>query len=203
MSPLPDVTLSPDGPPQSHTSRSTTTIASPTPKLDHRDLAPSLPTTSRAVSTATNTTNDTVTSATLRGTLPARYPTPPPPDNPLGPAARRPYLPATSLYGGPTIYYSCRPGGECLYDLLDTLPMDDFGVLAWDVRDREDEIFESDNVKDEYKVMHALWARWIVLNRFTFLLLSLSWYISEIGVGTNSSRIIRKGQLRLLRLTGR
>jgi hypothetical protein len=43
--------------------------------------------------------------------------------------------------------------------------MEPFGVLAWDVLDREDEIYDSDNVKDEYKVMHALWARWIFLNR--------------------------------------
>lgn len=53
-----------------------------------------------------------------------------------------------------------------MYDLLNTLPMEPFGVLAWDVLDREDEIYDSDNVKDEYKVMHALWARWIILNRY-------------------------------------
>lgn len=38
-------------------------------------------------------------------------------------------------------------------------------MLAWAVLEREDEIFEDDEVKDEYKVMHALWARWIFLNR--------------------------------------
>lgn len=47
--------------------------------------------------------------------------------------------------------------------------MEQFGVLAWQVLDREEEIFESDEVRDEYKVMHALWARWILLNRSAFL----------------------------------
>lgn len=96
----------------------------------------------------------------------ARYPTPPPPHNPLGPSAQPPYLPARPDYpGGQEVHYSCRPGGATLYDLLNTLPMEPFGVLDWAVLDREEEIFESDEVKDEYKVMHALWGRWILLNR--------------------------------------
>ncbi|KAF9558211.1 hypothetical protein CPC08DRAFT_563452 [Agrocybe pediades] len=98
-----------------------------------------------------------------------RYPTPPPKDDPLGPAARPPYLPAVSDYGGPTIYHSCRPGGPCLFDLLGTLPMEQFGLLDWEVLDREDEIYESDDIEEQYKVMHALWARWIMLNRNTFI----------------------------------
>jgi len=43
--------------------------------------------------------------------------------------------------------------------------MEPFGVLSWAVLDREEEIFECDDIKDEYKVMHALWARWIMLYR--------------------------------------
>ncbi|KAJ3507036.1 hypothetical protein NLJ89_g6530 [Agrocybe chaxingu] len=74
-----------------------------------------------------------------------------------------------SDYGGPTVYYSSRPGGPCLFDLLGTLPMEKFGVLDWDVIDREEEIYETDEVKEEYKVMHALWARWILLNRTKFI----------------------------------
>ncbi|KAF9003362.1 hypothetical protein BDQ17DRAFT_1425323 [Cyathus striatus] len=99
----------------------------------------------------------------------SRYPTPPPQDDLLGPSARPPYLPAESDYGGPTVYYSCRPGGPCLYDLLQTLPMEPFGVLGWAVIDREEEIYEADDIKDEYKIMHALWARWIMLNRDVFI----------------------------------
>lgn len=91
---------------------------------------------------------------------------PPNPDNPLGPAARYPYLPAKSDYGGSMVLYSCRPGGPCLYDLLGTLPLEPYGLLSWEVIDREEEIYESDDIKEEYKIMHALWARWIILNRY-------------------------------------
>ncbi|KAF9069641.1 hypothetical protein BDP27DRAFT_1222090, partial [Rhodocollybia butyracea] len=100
---------------------------------------------------------------------PRRYPSPPPADNPLGPAARYPYLPASSDDGSILIKYSCRPGGPYLYDLLDTLPLDEFGTLSWVVLDREAEIYESDDMCDEYKVMHALWGRWIMLNRTRFI----------------------------------
>ncbi|KAJ6609838.1 hypothetical protein B0H10DRAFT_450694 [Mycena sp. CBHHK59/15] len=91
------------------------------------------------------------------------------PQNPLGPTARFPYLPAKSDYGGPDLKYSVRFGGPKIYDLLGSLPMEPFGVLAWAVLDREEEIFESDDIKDEYKVMHALWARWVTLNRNVFV----------------------------------
>ncbi|KAK1220634.1 hypothetical protein PQX77_016585 [Marasmius sp. AFHP31] len=85
--------------------------------------------------------------------------------NPLGPTAKYPYLPVQSDDGKFMIKYSCRTGGPKIYDLLGTLPMDQFGVLAWVVLDREEEIFEVDDIRDECKVMHALWARWIFLNR--------------------------------------
>ncbi|KAG7446898.1 uncharacterized protein BT62DRAFT_993784 [Guyanagaster necrorhizus] len=87
--------------------------------------------------------------------------TPPPPDRMLGPAAQPPYLPDD--------LYSCRPGGPRVFDLLQMLDMRPFGVLAWTVIEREDEIFDSDDIKDEHKVMHALWARWILLNRSKFI----------------------------------
>ncbi|KAF4582594.1 hypothetical protein EYR38_002722 [Pleurotus pulmonarius] len=101
--------------------------------------------------------------------LPARCPTPPPKDNPLGPAARPPYLPYASKYGGPTMHYSCRPGGPRLYDLLGTLPMEPFGLMAWYILDLEEELFDDDNITDEMKVVLALWGRWIFLHRMEFL----------------------------------
>ncbi len=60
---------------------------------------------------------------------------------------------------------SCRPGGPRIYDLLDELPMEPFGVLAWSITQREEEIFEHDDFDDEDKVMLALWNRWILLNK--------------------------------------
>lgn len=62
--------------------------------------------------------------------------------------------------------YSARPGGPKLYDLLNELPMEEFGLMGWFVIDKEEEIFEQDDVRDEDKVMQALWARWIILHRF-------------------------------------
>jgi len=118
-----------------------------------------------------STTGTSFVTTTTTATLPPsrtrneRYPTPPPPDDPLGPSAKPPYLPAHSDYGGPSVLYSCRPGGPCLFDLLGTLPMTEFGILDWQVLDCEEEIYESDDVKEEYKIMHALWARWIVVHR--------------------------------------
>ena len=62
--------------------------------------------------------------------------------------------------------YSCRPGGPRIYDLLNTLPLEPFGVLSWLIIDREEELFELDDILDEDKVMLALWNRWIFLNRY-------------------------------------
>ena len=92
--------------------------------------------------------------------------TPPPPSDPLGPAARAPFLPAESEYGGPTVLYSCRPQGAGLFDLLGTLPAGAWGLIEWDLRDREQEVLESDMVGEELKVMQAVWMRWSVVNRF-------------------------------------
>jgi hypothetical protein len=97
------------------------------------------------------------------------FPEPPPYSNLLGPARMRPYLPYTLYPDGPTIFYSCRPGGEKLYDMLAVLPLDEFGVLSWAVLDRDEEIFEVDDLTDEQKVMHALWARYMFLHRANFI----------------------------------
>ncbi|PCH44737.1 hypothetical protein WOLCODRAFT_165362 [Wolfiporia cocos MD-104 SS10] len=100
----------------------------------------------------------------LRGSLPARYPTPPLPADPQGPAAQPPYMPHPSEGK----HYSCRPGGPRIYDLLNELPLEPFGVMAWYIVDREEAIFEQD-MRDEDKVMLALWDRWIMLERISFV----------------------------------
>ncbi|KZT02913.1 uncharacterized protein LAESUDRAFT_386888 [Laetiporus sulphureus 93-53] len=102
-----------------------------------------------------------------RGSLPERYPTPPPPDDLLGPSAQYPYL----LDGANAEeYYSCRPGGSRIYDLLNALSLEPFGVLSWVIVDREEELFEMDDIRDENKVMMALWNKWIMLNRTEFIM---------------------------------
>lgn len=90
-------------------------------------------------------------------TAPDRYPTPPPYEDLLGPSAVYPYL--------PDHMYSARPGGPRIYDLLNELPLEPFGLMSWYILDKEEDIFELDTVRDEDKVMQALWSRWIFLHR--------------------------------------
>lgn len=99
---------------------------------------------------------------------PPLYPRPPPSSNRLGAAARPPYLPAKSTFGGPDIYYSTRFSGPCLFDLLNLLPLEPFGVFDGMVIDREEEIYNDDELAQEEKVIVALWARWIMLNKVEF-----------------------------------
>ncbi|TFY79293.1 hypothetical protein EWM64_g4721 [Hericium alpestre] len=87
---------------------------------------------------------------------------------PGGPAARGAFLPAHTE-GGNDVFYSCRPGGPRLYDLIGTLPMEEFGLMGWSVIEREEEIFEMDSMRDEDKVMSALWLRWILVHRKEFI----------------------------------
>lgn len=82
---------------------------------------------------------------------------PPPKDKSLGPAAQYPYLRGDMI--------SCRVGGPRLYDLLQELDLDEFGVVAWSIVDREEEIYDLEDLRDEDKVMLALWNRWSLLNR--------------------------------------
>ncbi|KIJ14576.1 hypothetical protein PAXINDRAFT_115917 [Paxillus involutus ATCC 200175] len=85
----------------------------------------------------------------------------------LGPEVTFPYLPEDNERGD--VYYSCRPGGPRLYDVLNTLSLEPYGVLKWVIVDREEELFELDDVLDEDKVIQALWFRWIFLNRNRFV----------------------------------
>ncbi|KAJ7497218.1 hypothetical protein FB451DRAFT_220916 [Mycena latifolia] len=125
-----------------------------------------------------------------------------PPPNPFGPTAKFPFLPAKSEYGGPDLEYSVRFSGPKIYDLLGTLPMEPYGILAWAVLDREEEIFESDDMPDEHKVMHALWARWIALRRCGFLAVSNE-QILIIFAGTCSLHIFSMAPGCLWMNTGR
>ncbi|KAF7975516.1 hypothetical protein HWV62_9327 [Athelia sp. TMB] len=77
------------------------------------------------------------------------------------------YLGPSAQYLSPSIdhQYSRRPGGPRLYDILDDLSLSEHGILSWYILDREDEIFEQDDVLDEDKVMEALWNRWIMLHQ--------------------------------------
>ncbi|KIY66304.1 hypothetical protein CYLTODRAFT_491609 [Cylindrobasidium torrendii FP15055 ss-10] len=104
---------------------------------------------------------------------PTRYRpvTPPPQSNPHGPAARPPYIPSDRGPGAHT-YLARRADGRRIYDLLGALPLTEFGTMAHDVLETELMIFETESLKplrDEDKVMCALWARWVKLHRDVFL----------------------------------
>ncbi|EJD05229.1 uncharacterized protein FOMMEDRAFT_18842 [Fomitiporia mediterranea MF3/22] len=92
---------------------------------------------------------------------PDRYPTPPPLENLHGPAAVYPYISDDA--------YSCRPGGPKLYDILNELSLEPFGIMAWYIIDKEEDLFQLETMRDEDKVMQALWDRWIFLNRPEFV----------------------------------
>ncbi|KZT68341.1 hypothetical protein DAEQUDRAFT_727911 [Daedalea quercina L-15889] len=129
-----------------------------------RAPSPTVSTSAQVSSTRTRSTTarpQRQHTVSTRGSLPARYPSPPPPSDPHGPAAQYPYIPEGE--------YSCRPGGPKIYDLLSSVSLEPFGVLSWMIVDREEELFELDDVRDEDKVMMALWNRWIVLHRHDFI----------------------------------
>ena len=95
-------------------------------------------------------------------------------DDFLDPSIRPPYLP----FG--TVKFSCRPNGPKLYDILGEKSLDQFGILAWSIIDREEELFEMDGVRDEDKVMQALWCRWIMVNRLSLVRIKISFPFTDI-----------------------
>ncbi|KAL5525375.1 hypothetical protein ACEPAF_9245 [Sanghuangporus sanghuang] len=92
---------------------------------------------------------------------PDRFPTPPPFEDLEGPEAVHPYIPEDT--------YSDRPGGPKLYDILNELSLEPFGLMTGHVIEREEDVFELDDTRDEDKVILALWSRWIFLNRPKFI----------------------------------
>ena len=91
---------------------------------------------------------------------PSRYPTPPPLDNLEGSTAVHPYISKDA--------YSTRSSGPKLYDILNELSLEPFDLMSWYIIDREEDLFELDYMRDEDKVMLALWGRWIFLNRYVY-----------------------------------
>ena len=96
-------------------------------------------------------------------------------DDFLDPSIRPPYLPFK------TVEFSCRPNGPKLYDILGAKPLDQFGILAWSIIDREEELFEMDGVRDEDKVMQALWCRWIMMNRLSLVRVKIPFPLADLS----------------------
>ncbi|KAH9968247.1 hypothetical protein BC827DRAFT_487818 [Russula dissimulans] len=92
--------------------------------------------------------------------------------DPLGPLGVYPYLPLipTNNDDSLSLSFSCRPCGPRLFDLVARYPMSDYGLTSWSLLERDEELFEIDDIRDEEKAMQALWNRWIVSRRRGYLL---------------------------------
>lgn len=80
---------------------------------------------------------------------------PPPPIDPLGPSAVQAVMEReyTSRYR------------KSVFDVLDDLPLAQFGNQVWAVLAMEEEIYRREDIPIEERVIAALWGRWITLNR--------------------------------------
>jgi hypothetical protein len=86
--------------------------------------------------------------------------------DPLGALGTRPHL---SLSVGDdndnSRGLSCRPCGPRLFDVIAEHPITEYGLTSWSLLERDEELFEIDDVRDEEKAMQVLWNRWIFLKR--------------------------------------
>ncbi|KAN0111730.1 hypothetical protein V8E52_008291 [Russula decolorans] len=136
--------------------RETTSIEGPIPffkfKTEH---SPTLP--SRTASLVPDTFRDSQKVPSAR--------------DPLGALGTHPRLSSSvdddndSLLG-----LSCRPCGPRLYDATAKEPISKYGLTSWSLLERDEELFEIDDVRDEEKAMQALWNRWIFFERRHYLL---------------------------------
>ncbi|KAI9458835.1 hypothetical protein BJY52DRAFT_397253 [Lactarius psammicola] len=88
--------------------------------------------------------------------------------DPLGPLAVFPYFPTSD--DNESLRFSCRPCGPRLFDLVARFPASEYGLTSWSLIERDEELFEIDDVRDEEKAMQALWNRWIFFERRRYLL---------------------------------
>jgi hypothetical protein len=86
--------------------------------------------------------------------------------DPLGPLAVFPYFPTSD--DNESLRFSCRPCGPRLFDLVARFPASEYGLTSWSLFERDEELFEIDDMRDEEKAMQALWNRWIFSERRYF-----------------------------------
>jgi len=85
--------------------------------------------------------------------------------DPLGPLGVYPYTLPNVHDDNESLVTSCRPCGPRLFDLIARHPMSDYGLTSWSLLERDEELFEIDDIRDEEKAMQALWNRWIFSER--------------------------------------
>jgi hypothetical protein len=85
--------------------------------------------------------------------------------DPLGPLGVYPYAFPDVHDDKDRLITSCRPCGPRLFDLVAGQPMSNYGLTSWSILERDEELFEIDDMRDEEKAMQALWNRWIFSER--------------------------------------
>jgi hypothetical protein len=86
--------------------------------------------------------------------------------DPLGALGSRPGLSSSADDGNDGLLgLSCRPCGPRLFDVIAKDPVSKYGLTSWSLLERDEELFEIDDIRDEEKAMQALWNRWIIFKR--------------------------------------
>lgn len=94
--------------------------------------------------------------------------------DPLGALGTHPCLSLSVDDDNNGLGFSCRPCGPRLFDLVERYPISGYGLTSWSLLERDEELFEIDDVRDEEKAVQSLWNRWIFLQRRCFdLILTL------------------------------
>jgi hypothetical protein len=85
--------------------------------------------------------------------------------DPLGALGTHPNLSSSVDDDGDSLGISCRPCGPRLFDLVARDANSDYGLTSWSLLERDEELFEIDDVREEEKAIQALWNRWIFFQR--------------------------------------
>jgi len=92
------------------------------------------------------------------------------PRDSLGALGTHPYLSLSVDDDNDGRGLSCRPCGPRLFDLVARHPISGYGLTSWSLLERDEELFEIDDVRDEEKAIQSLWNRWIFFQRRQYLL---------------------------------
>jgi hypothetical protein len=85
--------------------------------------------------------------------------------DPLGALRTHPDLSSSMRDDNYSLGFSCRPCGPRLFDLVARDSISDYGLTSWSLLERDEELFEIDDVRDEEKAIQAMWNRWIFFQR--------------------------------------
>ena len=85
--------------------------------------------------------------------------------DPLGALKTHSYLSSSVGDDSCSPNFSCRPCGPRLFDSVAEDSISDYGLTLWSLLERDEELFEIDDVRDEEKAIQAMWNRYIFFER--------------------------------------